>query len=130
MEIDQKHSSAASKSHIQDTITRITDLASVLMSLGNTDIYSSQYEQLLHSVRAAAVVPPDWVPQNQSVQYEYCWVLPDQDVSEDRAQVYGPYQPEEMLTWHGAKYFGDDGEKVRVRKLGENGWHEWDELIY
>ena len=35
-----------------------------------------------------------------------------------------------MFTWHGAKYFGDDGEKVRVEKLGENGWHEWDELMF
>ena len=130
MEVDKTVSSPASTSSIQDSITRITDLASILMSLGNTDIYSSQYEQLLRSVRAAAVVPPDWVPPSQNVQYEFRWVSSDQDGGEDRAQVYGPYQPEEMLTWHGAKYFGDEGENVRVRKLGENGWHHWDEIMF
>lgn len=130
MEIEQTGSSSANTSSIQDSITRITDLASILMSLGNTDIYSSQYEQLLRSIRAAAVVPPDWVPPSQSVQYEFRWVSPDQNGSEDRGQVYGPYQPEEMLTWHEAKYFGDEGEKVRVRKLGDNDWHDWDELMF
>ncbi|KAF8580182.1 hypothetical protein K439DRAFT_1619998 [Ramaria rubella] len=130
MDIDQGRPPSATS--IQDSITRITDLASILMSQGNTDIYSSQYEQLLRSVRAAANVPPDWVPPSQNVQYEYRWALPEQDQNQDeeQPQVYGPYQPEEMLAWHGAKYFGDEGEKVRVRKLGENGWHEWDELMF
>jgi len=60
---------------IQDNITRITDLASILMSHGNTDIYSAPYEQLLRSIRATGKVSPDWVPASQQVQYEYRWTL-------------------------------------------------------
>ena len=130
IDVDSMRPSSTRTAPFQGYITRITDLASTLMSHGNTDIYSAPYEQLLRSVRAAGKVSSDWVPASQQVQYEYRWALPEQTLSQDQPQVYGPYQHEEMLAWHGAKYFGDEGEKVRVRKLGENGWHEWDDIMF
>ncbi|KAF8509060.1 hypothetical protein BU17DRAFT_56432 [Hysterangium stoloniferum] len=123
---------------IQDSITRITDLASILMSQGNTDIYSATYEQLLRSVRSGGTVAQDWVPPSQNAQFEYRWAvhgeygsaLPADDAGHGPPQIYGPYKTEEMQAWHGAKYFGDEGEKVRVRKVGENNWHEWDDVMF
>lgn len=112
-------------SPIQEAIARITDLASVLMSHGNTDIYTFTYEQLLRSVRSRGDVDPTWVPASQQAQYEYRWAV--EGGSED---IYGPYSREEVLAWYGAHYFGEEGEKIRIRKVGDNNWHEWDEVIF
>lgn len=128
MDVDQPSSSP-----IQDAINRITTLGSILMSHGNIDIYSWTYEQLLRSVRAAGDVGPDWIPQSHDAIYEYKWAAIDDSVgaeNQSNPQVYGPYKEEELLSWYDADYFGDAGEKIRVRRIRENEWRSWDEVIF
>ncbi len=95
------------------------------MSLGDLDIYDKTYEQLLRSIRSSGNVEPHWVPPN--VKYEYKW-----DVSEAQAtagdQVFGPFGGDELRAWYDAKYFGDAGEKVKVRVVGGE-WGDWDHVV-
>ncbi|GJJ10585.1 hypothetical protein Clacol_004812 [Clathrus columnatus] len=141
MDVDQAlQTSPSLENKIQDAIGRITSLSSILMSHGNIDIYSWTYEQLLRSVRAAGNVEPDWVPPNHSAIYEYRWAVNDSgetnqngeshDHVPPQVQVYGPYREEELLSWYNANYFGDGGEKIRLRRTGENEWWSWDEVIF
>jgi CD2 antigen cytoplasmic tail-binding protein 2 len=104
-------------------IDQITHLASTLMSLGDTDIYSKAYEQLVRSVRSSGQVDPSWDPPSADVKYEYKWV-----VSDDGGQTFGPFSEEEMNAWYKAAYFGPMGEKVKVRPLGGD-WGDWDDTI-
>ncbi|RPD66135.1 hypothetical protein L226DRAFT_566605 [Lentinus tigrinus ALCF2SS1-7] len=106
-------------------IEQITHLASTLMSLGDTDIYSKTYEELVRSVRASGKVDKDWVPPSADVKYEYKWDVPE---AGDPGQVFGPFSEEEMKAWHSAAYFGVSGEKVKVRKVGGE-WGSWDEVV-
>lgn len=105
-------------------IDRITHLASTLMSLGDTDIYSKTYEELVRSVRSSGKVDQSWIPPSADVRYEYKWDVPG---AED-GQVFGPFSEEEMKGWFQAAYFGVAGEKVKARKVGGE-WGSWDEVV-
>ncbi|PCH37986.1 hypothetical protein WOLCODRAFT_135977 [Wolfiporia cocos MD-104 SS10] len=107
-------------------IDHITHLASTLMSLGDTDIYSRTYEELVRSVRSAGHVDPSWVPPSADVKYEYRWAVPDASAQE--GQVFGPFSEEEVQAWYKAGYFGSTGEKVQVRKVGGE-WGTWQDIV-
>ncbi|KAI0780937.1 hypothetical protein BD413DRAFT_675472 [Trametes elegans] len=106
-------------------IDQITHLASTLMSLGDTDIYSKTYEELVRSIRKSGKVDADWVPPSADVKYEYKWAVPEAGEPE---QVFGPFSEDEMKAWYGAVYFGPSGEKVKVRKVGGE-WGDWSEVV-
>lgn len=105
-----------------EEISLITHLASTLMSLGDTEIYSKTYEQVVRSVRSSGDIEPDWEPPSADVKYEYKWLGAADD------QTFGPFSEEELNVWFKAAYFGSMGEKVKVRKVGED-WGDWDEVV-
>ncbi|KAF9227700.1 hypothetical protein BS17DRAFT_726115 [Gyrodon lividus] len=105
-------------------IDLITHLASNIMSLGDIDIYSKTYEGLVRDVRSSGQVGPDWVPPSADVKYEYRWDIPGQQAGES----YGPFSEEEMKMWFKAVYFGEFGEKVKVRTVGGE-WGDWDHVV-
>jgi CD2 antigen cytoplasmic tail-binding protein 2 len=105
-------------------IDMITHLASNLMSLGDTDIYSRSYEELVRSVRSSGDVGPDWVPPSADILYEFKWDIPGQSTGE----AFGPFNEEQMKLWLIPSYFGDAGEKVKVRKVGHD-WGDWDDIF-
>ncbi|TFY81563.1 hypothetical protein EWM64_g2451 [Hericium alpestre] len=110
----------------QVDIDELTHHASTLMSLGDTDVYSKTYEEILRSVRSAGNVEPTWVPPSADVKYEYKWDVPGATTAEGDA--FGPFGEEEMQAWFKASYFGVAGEKVKVRKVrGE--WGSWDDTV-
>ncbi|KAI0831304.1 hypothetical protein BC628DRAFT_1530547 [Trametes gibbosa] len=106
-------------------IDQITHYASTLMSLGDTDIYSKTYEELVRAVRASGKVDASWVPPSADVKYEYKWDVPEADQA---GEVFGPFSEEEMRAWYTATYFGPSGEKVKVRKVGGE-WGNWSEVV-
>lgn len=120
MNIDKSPNKVAAPSQIDN----VTHLASTLMSLGDTDIYSKTYEELVRSVRAAGRVDSAWVPPSADVKYEYKWDMPGAVTGE----VFGPFGEEEMKTWHKAAYFGVGGEKVKIRAVGGK-WGDWDDIV-
>lgn len=105
-------------------IDMITHLASNLMSLGDTDIYSRSYEELVRTVRSSGRVEPNWTPPSADITYEYKWDIPGQSTEE----TFGPFSEEEMKMWYTAVYFGESGEKVKVRKVGDD-WGAWDDVV-
>jgi CD2 antigen cytoplasmic tail-binding protein 2 len=107
-------------------VEQLTHLASTLLSLGDTDIYSRTYEELVRSVRSAGKVDPSWVPPSADVKYEYKWNVPDS--TGGQGQVFGPYSEEEMQSWYKASYFGLAGEKVQVRPVGGD-WATWSDCL-
>lgn len=107
---------------ILEEINLITHFASTLMSLGDTEIYSKTYEQVLRSVRSSGDVEPDWEPPSADAKYEYKWVGATDD------QTFGPFNEEELNAWFKAAYFGLTGEKVKVRKVGGD-WGDWGEVV-
>jgi len=107
-------------------IDHITHLASTLMGLGDVDIYSKTYEELVRSVRSSGNVDPSWVPPSADVKFEYRWAVPDS--SGQDGQIFGPFGEEELQVWFKAGYFGTAGEKVQVRKVGGD-WGTWDEAV-
>jgi len=107
-------------------IDHITHLASTLMSLGDTDIYSRTYEELVRSIRSSGKVDQSWVPTSADVKYEYKWDVPGASAPE--GQVFGPYSEEEMRTWFKASYFGIAGEKIKVRVV-DGKWGDWDDVV-
>ncbi|KAH8116798.1 hypothetical protein DFH11DRAFT_1577595 [Phellopilus nigrolimitatus] len=109
-------------------IEHLTTLASSIMSFGDVDIYSKTYEHLLRSVRASGSVEPDWTPPD--VKYEYKWDVPEAQLQSEGAdpQVFGPFGEDEMKAWYSANYFGDSGEKVKVRASGGD-WGDWDDVV-
>ncbi|KIP08756.1 hypothetical protein PHLGIDRAFT_363711 [Phlebiopsis gigantea 11061_1 CR5-6] len=107
-------------------IDHITHLASTIMSLGDTDIYSKTYEELVRAVRQSGAVAEDWQPPSADIKYEYKWDVPGATAQE--GQVFGPYSEEEMQTWHKAQYFGVAGEKIKVRRPGGD-WGSWDDIV-
>ncbi|TFY72683.1 hypothetical protein EVG20_g351 [Dentipellis fragilis] len=113
-------------SQVQSEIDELTHLASTLMSLGDTDVYSKTYEELVRSVRSAGNVEPSWVPPSADVKYEYKWDVPG-STGQD-GEVFGPFDEDNMLVWYKASYFGAGGEKVKVRKVGGE-WSSWDDVI-
>ncbi|KAL4077103.1 hypothetical protein V8B97DRAFT_2003992 [Scleroderma yunnanense] len=103
-------------------IDLITHLASNLMALGDVDIYSKTYEELVRSVRSSGEVAQDWMPPSADSKYEYKW-----NVTESR-DIFGPFDEDEMKGWFRASYFGQFGEKVKVRIVG-NEWGDWDDVV-
>ncbi|KAF8636676.1 hypothetical protein AX17_003482 [Amanita inopinata Kibby_2008] len=106
-------------------IEQLTHLASTIMSLGETDIYSMTYEELVRGVRSSGAVSPSWEPPSADVKYEYKWDVPGVD---QNAENFGPFSEEEMKAWFKASYFGASGEKVKVRRVGGE-WGGWDDVI-
>ncbi|KAF9783858.1 hypothetical protein BJ322DRAFT_1067364 [Thelephora terrestris] len=107
---------------VSDEINLVTHLASTLMSLGDTEIYSKTYEQVVRSVRSSGDVEPDWEPPSADVKYEYKWI------GATDGQTFGPFGEEELTSWFKAAYFGSMGEKVKVRKVGGE-WGDWDQVV-
>jgi len=120
MEVDSQLSKAPSD------IDRITHLASNIMSLGDTDVYSKTYEELVRVVRSAGSVDTSWVPPSADVKYEYKWDI--LGASGLDGQTFGPFSEDEMKTWYKAAYFGTAGEKVKLRVVGGE-WRDWDDLV-
>ncbi|KAF5377062.1 hypothetical protein D9757_007697 [Collybiopsis confluens] len=106
-------------------IEHVTHLASTIMSLGDTDIYSKTYEELVRSVRSSGSVDPNWVPPSADKKYEYKWDLPGSGQTD---QPFGPFEEDEMKSWFKASYFGPSGEKVKIRQVGGE-WKDWDDLL-
>ncbi|KAH6918493.1 hypothetical protein BKA70DRAFT_18402 [Coprinopsis sp. MPI-PUGE-AT-0042] len=102
----------------------VTELASRLMSLGDTDIYSKTYEEIVRSVRSSGNVEPNWDPPSADIKYEYRWAAS----GNENGEVFGPFKEEELKGWHKAAYFGTYGEKVQVRKVGGE-WGTWDDVV-
>lgn len=107
-------------------VEQLTHLASTLLSLGDTDIYSRTYEELVRSVRSAGKVDSSWVPPSADLKYEYKWDVPGS--TGEQGQVFGPYSEEEMQTWYKASYFGLMGEKVKLRPAGGD-WGSWSDFL-
>ncbi|CAE7106736.1 unnamed protein product [Rhizoctonia solani] len=112
----------------EDPVSRVTSLASTLMSLGDTDVYEETYEMMLRLVRRSGIVSADWdphppPPQTPDTKYEYRWAPDYVAASGGQASadaVYGPYGPTEMGAWKAASYFGDGAERIQVRR-----WPFW-----
>lgn len=112
------------KQYVQEKhIEQLTTLASNLMSLGDVDIYNKTYEHLLRSVRSMGNVESDWLPPK--ISYEYKWDVPE---ANSDGQTFGPYGEDEMNAWYEAKYFGEDGEKVKLRVTGGE-WGDWQDVM-
>lgn len=109
----------------QSEIEHITHLASAIMSLGDTDIYSKTYEELVRIVRSSGIVDASWEPKSADVKYEYRWDVP----GGGNTETFGPYSEEEMKAWFKASYFGPYGEKVKVRRAGDE-WADWADVIH
>jgi len=107
-------------------IDQITHLASSLMSLGDTDIYSRTYEELVRSVRSAGKEAPSWIPPSADMKYEYKWDVPGSTAG--AGQAFGPFGEEEMKAWYKAAYFGVGGVKVKVRQTNGD-WGVWDDVF-
>ncbi|KZT09523.1 uncharacterized protein LAESUDRAFT_646839 [Laetiporus sulphureus 93-53] len=107
-------------------IDHITHLASMLMSLGDIDIYSRTYEELVRAVRSSGKVDPEWVPPSADVKYEYKWAVPN--TSGPDGQVFGPFSEDEVQAWYKAGYFGTSGENVMVKKVGGE-WGSWTDVV-
>ena len=121
----QRSITTPSKSRV--AIDHITSLASELMSLGDTEVYSKSYEHFLRSVRSVGNVEPDWVPP--TTRYEYKWDVPGAITAEGGAeQTFGPFGEEELKAWYDAQYFGAAGEKVKVRVVGGE-WGTWEDVV-
>jgi CD2 antigen cytoplasmic tail-binding protein 2 len=105
-------------------IDHITHLASNLMSLGDTDVYSRTYEELVRSVRSSGKVDASWEPPSADVKYEYKWSVPTGQTGE----VFGPFSEDEVKLWFKASYFGPTGEKVKIRQVGGQ-WGDWSNVV-
>ena len=118
MDIDKSHNGPTD-------IEQITHLASSLMSLGDTDIYSKTYEEIVRSVRSSGKVEPSWEPPSADIKYEYKWSSP---AAGQTTETFGPFGEEELKSWFNALYFGPAGEKVYVRSVGGE-WGSWEEVV-
>ncbi|KAG8748298.1 hypothetical protein FRC10_007688 [Ceratobasidium sp. 414] len=121
----------------QNPITRVTSLASTLMSLGDSDVYEATYEIMLRSVRRSGIVDPDWdphppPPQVPDAKYDYRWA-PDYVIASggqaSADAVYGPYGVTELSAWNAASYFGEGAERVQLRRVGETEWATWQSIF-
>ena len=106
-------------------IEQITHLASSLMSLGDTDIYSKTYEEIVRSVRSSGKVESSWEPPSADLKYEYKWSSP---AAGQTTETFGPFGEEELKSWFNASYFGPTGEKVQVRRVSGE-WGSWEEVV-
>ncbi|KAJ7285731.1 hypothetical protein C8J57DRAFT_1461098 [Mycena rebaudengoi] len=115
----------ADKSAAPSPIEHITHLASNIMSLGDTDIYSKTYEELVRAVRSSGLVDSSWVPPSSDKTYEYKWRVPGEGQT---GETFGPFGEEELNSWFKAEYFGSAGEKVEIRELGGE-WGDWSDVL-
>jgi len=122
----QSSSAASQTAKPSSDVEQLTHHASTLLSLGDIDIYSRTYEEIVRSVRSAGKVGSSWVPPSADVKYEYKWDVPGSTGGE--GQVFGPYSEDEMLSWFKASYFGLTGEKVKVRPVGGD-WGSWSDCL-
>jgi CD2 antigen cytoplasmic tail-binding protein 2 len=106
-------------------IEHITHLASTLMSLGETDIYSKTYEELVRAVRSSGLVDPTWIPPSNEKSYEFKW---REAGTGQPGEVFGPFSKLEMISWYQASYFGPSGEKVEIREAGGQ-WDDWSNVL-
>ncbi|KAH9483920.1 LIN1-like protein [Psilocybe cubensis] len=113
------------QTHIPTDIETITHLASSLMSMGETDVYSQTYEELVRSVRSSGNVDSSWEPPSADIKYEYKWATPEAGQPDE---IFGPFSEEEIRSWYNASYFGTVGEKVKVRRVGGT-WGDWDDVV-
>ncbi|KAJ7046887.1 hypothetical protein C8F04DRAFT_1062037 [Mycena alexandri] len=120
MNVDKPAAAAA-----PSAIERMTHLASTIMSLGDTDIYSKTYEELVRAVRSSGLVDASWVPPSNDKLYEYKWRGAG---AGQPGEVFGPFGKDEMTSWYKASYFGSTGEKVEVRETGGQ-WSDWDDIL-
>ncbi|SJL00564.1 uncharacterized protein ARMOST_03877 [Armillaria ostoyae] len=118
MHVDKKPSAPSD-------IELITHLASNIMTLGDVDIYSKTYEELVRTVRSSRFVDASWEPPSADKKYEYKWDAPGSGQTD---QTFGPFGEEEMRSWYKALYFGAAGEKVKVREVGGE-WKDWDDAL-
>lgn len=125
------------QAHEEDPVTRVTSLASTLMSLGDSDVYEATYEMMLRLVRRSGIVAADWdphppPPQTPDTKYEYKWAPDYVAASGGQASadaVYGPYGATELTAWKAASYFGDDAERILVRRVGGDDWASWNSVF-
>ncbi|KAF9265479.1 hypothetical protein L218DRAFT_957059 [Marasmius fiardii PR-910] len=106
-------------------IERITHFASAIMDMGNVDVYSTTYEELVRSVRSSGIVDASWIPPSADKRFEYRWNTP----GGQSAETFGPFSEEEMRAWYKAAYFGPKGEKVQVREEGGGDWGDWEDIL-
>ncbi|KAK0210920.1 hypothetical protein DFS33DRAFT_338785 [Desarmillaria ectypa] len=118
MHVDKKHSTPSD-------IELITHLASNIMTLGDVNIYSKSYEELVRTVRSSGSVDASWEPPSADKKFEYKWDAPGSGHTD---QTFGPFGEEEMWSWYKASYFGAAGEKVKVREVGGE-WKDWDDAL-
>jgi len=104
----------------------ITHLATNIMSLGDIDIYSKTYEELVRDVRASGNLDPAWIPPSADLKYEYKWNVPE--TAGQTIETFGPYGEDEMRAWYKASYFGVAGEMIKVRVV-EGEWSDWDDVF-
>ncbi|KAG6837297.1 hypothetical protein H0H93_011899 [Arthromyces matolae] len=121
----QKHAESVNESKVPAQIETITHLASNIMELGDTDIYSKTYEELVRAVRSSGKVESSWEPPSADVRYEYKWDMPNATQTDE---VFGPFSEEEMKTWMKASWFGPAGENVKVR-AADGQWGDWDDVF-
>lgn len=95
------------------------------MSLGDTDVYNKTYEELVRSVRSSATVEENWDPPSADIKYEYKWSTPDAGQTED---TFGPFGEEDIKSWYNAAYFGPAGEKIKIRRVGQD-WGDWQDVV-
>ncbi|KAF7305013.1 T-complex protein 1 subunit delta [Mycena kentingensis (nom. inval.)] len=106
-------------------IETMTHLASTIMSMGDSDIYSKTYEELVRAVRSSGLVDASWVPPSNDKTYEYKW----RDASSGNPdETFGPFGKDDLQSWFRASYFGSTGEKVQVRETG-GAWADWDDFF-
>ncbi|KAL0581546.1 hypothetical protein V5O48_000475 [Marasmius crinis-equi] len=106
-------------------IEHVTHLATALMDMGNVDIYSMTYEELVRSVRSSGTVDNSWEPPSADKKFEYKWDAPGAGQTTD---PFGPFSEEEMRAWFKAAYFGAAGEKVKIREVGGE-WGDWSDIL-
>jgi CD2 antigen cytoplasmic tail-binding protein 2 len=114
------------RSNIPSDVETITHLASSLLSLGDSDIYNKTYEELLRSVRSSGVVDQRWEPPSADIKYQYKWSSPEAGQSDE---IFGPFSEEEIKSWYNALYFGPSGEKIKIRRPGDQEWGDWDTVV-
>ncbi|KAJ7063394.1 hypothetical protein C8F01DRAFT_1132862 [Mycena amicta] len=111
--------------HKSTPIETVTHLASTIMSLGDADIYSKTYEELVRAVRASGLVDATWVPPSNDKTYQYKWRDPGAGTPDE---IFGPFGKEDLISWFRASYFGSTGEKVQVRET-DGEWSDWDDFF-
>ncbi|KAG8884453.1 hypothetical protein FRB97_004227 [Tulasnella sp. 331] len=122
-------------------IERVTALASTLMAMGELHVYEETHRTLVHSVKEAGLVSRDWVPPSAApppqpppppeslIKYQYRWspeYLATTTGGAKPDEVFGPYGKDELAAWKNASFFGPAGDRIQLRRLGDEAWSDWD----